>query len=260
MTQNSYVFPFGQPVRTVEQVDRTPKRAFVLGVYASAVHARWIGPDDRSRINALAVASEPEIFWTGEDARVKPAEIISSIELPDGSGRLEPAASNLNGPSGRSLDKDILEPLGLSRSDTWLCDCVPHACMNPRQKDAVSREYDIFPLTNLTPYRMPPPPTKMPEGRRDDILDEVLASEAELLILLGDRPLEWFVSTFPGGKKRLVEYAPTKEEYGNRHPFSIGSHHLEILPLAHPRQIAGLGITSGNWKKWHTEWKRRIIG
>lgn len=39
MTQEFY-FPFGQQLKKVEQKDKTPKEAFVLGVYASAVHAR----------------------------------------------------------------------------------------------------------------------------------------------------------------------------------------------------------------------------
>jgi len=58
-------FPSGQPILPVRQADRSPKRVFVLGVYASAVHARWISPEGRTRIAALAVASEPEIFWPG---------------------------------------------------------------------------------------------------------------------------------------------------------------------------------------------------
>ncbi len=59
-------FPFGQPIQKVCQTDRTQKKVFVLGVYASAVHARWICPDKKTLIRALAVDSEPEIFWTGE--------------------------------------------------------------------------------------------------------------------------------------------------------------------------------------------------
>jgi len=38
-------YPFGSPLQRVIQADRTPKRVFVLGVYASAVHARWLGPE-----------------------------------------------------------------------------------------------------------------------------------------------------------------------------------------------------------------------
>jgi hypothetical protein len=38
-----FAFPFGQPVVPVIQQDRSPKKVFILGVYASAVHARRIG-------------------------------------------------------------------------------------------------------------------------------------------------------------------------------------------------------------------------
>jgi len=37
----SYYYPFGETVHPLVQQDRTPKKVFVLGVYASAVHARW---------------------------------------------------------------------------------------------------------------------------------------------------------------------------------------------------------------------------
>ncbi len=63
-----YVFPFGRPLKRLVQADRSPKKVFVLGVYASAVHARWVGPDNRIKVRALAVASEPYIFWRGEGA------------------------------------------------------------------------------------------------------------------------------------------------------------------------------------------------
>ncbi len=50
------IFPFGQPIIPVAQAEKTPKNIFVLGVYASAVHARWIGPDGKRLVTALAVA------------------------------------------------------------------------------------------------------------------------------------------------------------------------------------------------------------
>ena len=34
----SYYYPFGETVHPLVQQDRTPKKVFVLGVYASAVH------------------------------------------------------------------------------------------------------------------------------------------------------------------------------------------------------------------------------
>lgn len=62
-------FPFGQVIQDLIQEDQTPKRVFILGVYASAVYARWIGTDDRTIVIALAVASEPYIFWRGDKVR-----------------------------------------------------------------------------------------------------------------------------------------------------------------------------------------------
>ena len=46
-------FPFGQPVLPLVQQDRRPQKVFVLGVYASAVHARWRGPDGAEIVKAL---------------------------------------------------------------------------------------------------------------------------------------------------------------------------------------------------------------
>ncbi|MBQ7307925.1 MAG: hypothetical protein IJW82_05290 [Clostridia bacterium] len=70
-----YYFPFGQKLKSLEQEDRTPKR-----VYASVVHARWI---NKGQIicQALAVASEPRIFWDGNIDEAK--NIIKSINIPN---------------------------------------------------------------------------------------------------------------------------------------------------------------------------------
>ena len=46
------------------------KKVFVLGVYASAVHARW-KKDGKVICQALAVASEPRIFWDGNPEEAK---------------------------------------------------------------------------------------------------------------------------------------------------------------------------------------------
>jgi hypothetical protein len=70
----AYYYPFGQLVHSQIQQDRTTKKVFVLGVYASAVHARW-KKDDKTVCTALAVASEPRIFWDGNIEEAK--EMIS---------------------------------------------------------------------------------------------------------------------------------------------------------------------------------------
>lgn len=127
-----YQYPFGQVVHPLRQQDRTPKKVFVLGVYASAVHARW-KKDGKTICPALAVASEPRIFWDGNIDEAK--EIISKIQIPTEVGTLEPAGEHLNGPSAKVLDEHILGILGFSRK-THGCATffLKHALTTARRK------------------------------------------------------------------------------------------------------------------------------
>jgi len=102
-----YYYPFGETVKPLVQQDRSPKKVFVLGVYASAVHARWMKPGQKRPVcTALAVASEPRIFWDGNPEEAK--EIISRINFPKELGTLEPADPKFNGPSAKVLDEHNL--------------------------------------------------------------------------------------------------------------------------------------------------------
>jgi len=250
------VFPFGQKVSAVTQVDRSPKSIYVLGVYASAVHARWLGEDGGTKINALAVASEPEIFWRGNDAEL----IVEQIHIPEGAGRLRATSARLNGPSGRSLDNQFLSPLGLSRADAWLCDLYPFAHMNPRQKKAIEREY--APLAEA--FRLPvpsllPAPTKGPGLQRaEEIWREFSTSQAETMVLLGDKPVDWFLHLLDFPYRRLSEFGETDQAYGRLHQVEIRGRRLNILPLVHPRQASRLGASSQKWAALHKEWIQSV--
>ncbi len=244
----SGTFPFGQPLLPVLQEDRRPKKVFVLGVYASAMHARWVGPDGKVVVNAMAVASEPYIFWRGEKAD----EIIRRINIPPEIGTLVPAPANLNGPSGIALDDLFLAPLGLSRDDAWLCDLVPHSCVNPSQMKAIERSYEpLREQYGLPEHSIPPVPTRLADDhRRSEILQELRDSQAETLILLGDQPIKWFLRHFDNRWKRLSDFEP----YGQRHRTDIDGITIDVLPLVHPRQAARLGASSKHWHDAHQQW------
>jgi len=251
-------FPFGQPVQIVAQADRTPKTVFVLGVYASAVHACWKSMDNKIVVKALAIASEPYIFWRGDNAD----SIIQQIVIPPELGKLSAANSQFNGPSGIALDKLILEPLGLSRNNAWLCDLVPHSCANSSQIAAIERNYlmiaDQYRLSKPT---VPPVPSTMTnEKRRKEIFDELLESKANILILLGDKPIEWFLRYFGINQKRLLDFGNTNTLYGRLHSTLIQGREFALLPLAHPRQIAKLGRSSASWYKFHQYWLENQAG
>jgi hypothetical protein len=245
-------FPFGQPVRKVCQTDRTKKIVFVLGVYASAVYARWIDEQKSTIIRALAVDSEPEIFWNGEGAD----EIIKNIEIRPEVGRLVPAASSLKGPSGKALDNCFLKPLGFKdRSDVWLCDLIPYSCQNPRQNYALAREYDPkIKSLGLPMYQWPKVPDQLADEKRiNEILEEFDTASPELLITLGDQPLKWFASRY-GSQARLTYYGDTQGSYGRLHDFTVEGRKIKLLPLVHPRQAGALGNHSKKWFDLHDHW------
>jgi hypothetical protein len=246
MTNNLGTFPFGQPIQRVVQQDRSPKKVFVLGVYASAVHARWIGPDGKEVVKALAVASEPYIFWRGDGA----ADIIKRVAMPKELGTLEPVEDKFDGPSGKALDDLFLKPLGFTRQDAWLCDLVPYSCRNVGQRDAIDRASNRFKISLSAAPDLPD--VLADDARRQEILAELRESQARLLVLLGDQPIEWFLWPLDKEKrwKRLADFRP----YGQRHKVSLGGLEVEVLPFCHPRQAGKLGMSSPEWAERHGEW------
>lgn len=250
----SYIFSFGQELHPLVQEDKSPKKVFVLGVYASAVHARW-KRGNQIICQALAVASEPRIFWDGNEDEAK--SIIDRINIPSELGSLEPAGRQLNGPSAKVLDENILAPLGFTRDDAWLCDCLPEARLNPSQIKAIRTKYeplaDEFSLPTVT---VPQRPTVFCDAARSkEISRELLLSDADLLVLLGDIPISQYlkrVASVP--YSTLGEYV-NLYGYGTETDVVIESKKLCVLPLAHPRQIGALGAHSEKWFKAHQEWE-----
>ena len=254
---NVYQFPFGEYVRPVVQEDRTPKKVFVLGVYASAVHAKWIDKNGKIACKALAVASEPRIFWDGNEKEAK--EIINEIKIPSEMGHLELPDKNLNGPSAKALDERILAPLGFERNDAWLCDLLPESRLNGGQLVAISKKYNPFleKLANegLSEVTVPKKPEKFCDKERiKEITKELLESQADLLILLGDKPIQQYLKKVVKVPYRGLNEYRKLFEYGKCTDVAIGGKMIKVLPLAHPRQIARLGSSSKKWYAIHQKW------
>ena len=250
-----YYYPFGEELHRLVQQDRTPKKVFVLGVYASAVHARW-KKGNQIICQALAVASEPRIFWDGNVEEAK--EIIGRIKIPAELGTLEPAGSHLNGPSAKVLDEHILAPLGFTRKDAWLCDLLPETRLNPSQKKAIKEKYNpLIEQYKLNDVTIPDRKTTFcDQERSQEILAELKESQAELLVLLGDIPIQQFLNRVADVKyTSLQEYADLYG-YGNRSQAIVGGRSIDVLPLAHPRQIGALGAHSEKWNQAHSQWEK----
>ncbi|MBQ2667788.1 MAG: hypothetical protein IJF56_04090 [Clostridia bacterium] len=249
-----YYFPFGQELHPLVQQDKSPKKVFVLGVYASAVHARW-KKDGQIVCQALAVASEPRIFWDGEPEEAK--AIIQAVRMPKELGNLEPASRQLNGPSAKVLDENILAPLGFTRADAWLCDCLPETRINPSQAKAIREKYDpLIEPYGLNPVTIPARPSTFCSYERSlEITEELMQSQADLLVLLGDIPIAQYLK-----KAADIHYSTLGEYveqygYGTRTEVTIRGKTIQVLPLAHPRQIGALGAHSEKWFWAHKKWE-----
>ena len=244
-------FPFGQPVKKVEQFDKSPKKVFILGVYASAVHAKWISAEGKTLVNALAVASEPYIFWKGDCTEL----ILNRIKLPMGAGKLIPAEEKFNGPSGKVLDEEYLAPLGLSRDDCWLCDLVPYSMLNPGQEKVLRRNELLFEKFKLKKHSMRSADKVnriIGDTRWNEIVSEIKKSKAKYLITLGNEPLINLVKGYDPDIKPLN----LKQEYGSIRNIVIDGYPMKLIALVHPRQAGKLGGYSQDWNDIHSEWKR----
>jgi hypothetical protein len=253
-----YSFPFGQKLKRLGQQDKTPKEIFVLGVYASAVHAKWVC-NKTIMCQALAVASEPYIFWDGNIEEAQ--QIISKIEIPSEIGTLVPANRNLNGPSAKVLDENILKPFGISRNQAWLCDLLPESRINPNQYKVIREKYNpLIEQHGLSEVTVPLRKGKIcNEDRRREVTKEIKKSKARKLVLLGDIPIQQYLKYVVNiDFSSLSEYT-NKWGYGTPRPTVIDNDfEIEVIPIAHPRQIGKLGRSNSCWADEHKKWKPKI--
>lgn len=236
-----------------------PAAAFVLGVYPSAVHARWT-VDGEAKGGALAVAPEPVSFWEGEGAR----DVVDRIArcLPESAGRIAPAPG-ANGRSGKVLRRYYLEPLKLQRDRCWITDLDdgyylpserPNVDPAKRMQRSALSAYEEFrtkrrralPAADL-PDR--PRPIRPSHARRSALEDEFHRSGATCVIALGAEPAE-FVTGRADALKR--------QGYGTAVPITVWGKRVALLCLCHPRQAGGLGRHDVEWKAAHADWMERV--
>ena len=252
-------FPFGAPAPVVRQQALEGARAFVLGVHAGAVVAKWIDALGTLRSVAIAVASEPHLYWRGDDE----AQVIAAVRPPAIAGRLHPPGFDLNGQVGRALDQHFLRPLGLTRATAWLCDLMPEYRLNDAQRETIQRSYaPLARKLGLPAATIPRLPAKFADAHRiEQIVEEFLASGAETLITLGDTVLREFARPL-----RISEHATVAGfglrhfEYGASHPFTLRGRKFQLMPLVHPRQAASLGGHTPQLVSVHAIWARLRAG
>lgn len=244
-------FPFGAKVHCVTQADRTPKKYFVLGGYASAVHACWLSTAGKIITKSLPVTNEPEILWSGDP--IDANAIINRINIPEPAGGLTFPGKWLNGGVGRLFNVEMLKPLGIFRPYVWIALLIPFTIANKSQRKALNRYSRLANEFNLPPADLKPSNKKtymIDQQRIDTILDELEQSKAEIIITLGDLPLHHFIRLFDPTKRNLDCF----EIYGKLHQININQKSYQLLPLYQPKVGENIGSYTTRWKNIHHEW------
>lgn len=248
---NIFRFPFGETLENTPPQRTSNAKAFVLGVYASAVHARWIGPDGKEACKALAVSTEPCSFWDGNGGE----KIISRIDrtVPREMGSLALPAGKFNGPSGETLREKYLAPLDLTPDKCWITDLHDRYFLSRDNAKAVAK-YEMLRHkagSKTAPASLPTRPKRVvpTEERLARLRDEFHQSGAPLVITLGNEPLRPLL----GASARKL----SNERYGEPAEFEVFGRRVVVLRLCHPRQAGALGFSSRAWTDTHAAWMKR---
>ena len=252
-----YTFPFGLHTQKLIQEDTTPKNIFVLTPYVTALHAKW----KRFGItvtNAIAVANQPRLFWDGDYEEAK--SIIDKIHLSEEVGTLEPAEPYLNNAYSHILENEILAPIGCTRDDVWLCALQNEPRANYWQLKLIREKYEPLIRTySLSCPNIPPHITMLCDRERSiSIFWELMKSTANLLILLGDEPINQFLKNVTD-----VPYSSLNEYirlygYGVPTNVSIYGKLIQILPLAAPRRLDPKCSKNQDYIYLHQKWKSLV--
>jgi hypothetical protein len=280
------VFPFGRPStkRPARRPTSGSAEIFVLGVYPSALHVRWILPqwlctNDRSEVKALAVDVEPTVFWDGSDAAARVEQWREVIGFREGNGLddwgfVEPAARN--GSSGDDVGDRVLKPLGKSPASTWFTDAVPWFFVKRAPKTSAkipsppSQQADVLDDVytrlvvhlakrggHLPKWDLPSRPSiaqlvDAASDRSAELRDEVLASRAATLITLGEeaRRVATKLADEPGNVSSIpLSLAMSNDDYATKRELMIGDQKVNWWALRHP------GSRDRRWQDKDEAWR-----
>lgn len=101
------------------------------------------------------------------------------------------------------------------------------------------------------------PNTYCDRKRCGEITDELLRSEANLLVLLGDLPIKQYLNAVSDASFHSLQEFTDLYGYGNPAEVNIAGKRIKALPLAHPRQIGALGSHSEKWHDLHRQWESK---
>lgn len=247
MVKGQQRFAFGAPVNecgveTPQEVD-----AFILGAYPSALHVKWKRPDGVS-ITAVAVDNEPSVFWNGEDEQQRVDDWMKE-HFDDSWGTVTPYG---NGPSGKWVKRDILQPLQEAGSQThFITDCLSTYRISDAGRRAINERYVPFAAqdSKLQPPVLSPHPSEGAivrealDYQQHRIAGQVKAAKPDRVVTLGDAAARVVaaMSDWRGSGKLSTT------TYGVPRVITLAGVPVRWFALIHP-------AARGEWQKKHQGW------
>jgi uracil-DNA glycosylase len=245
-------FPFGAPVlpRGVD-LPTKPHPVLVLGAYPSALHVRWTPPAGfGAAVTALPVDNEPTPFWDGNpDQRDELVERWRADYFKDIWGTASPA--RLNGPCGSELEAKWLRPLGYTRADAFITDCLPTArASNGAALRLADRYAPVAAALGAPAAVLGPHPSEdeiVSEALREHaprLLAQILAAAPDMIITLGNaaaRVLAGLTGTIEGDARLKAD------SYGQPRHLVLNGRAVAWQALVHP-------ATPRIWAERHSAW------
>lgn len=248
-------FPFGRPAaRRPPRRPDGPAELFVLGVYPSALHVRWVLPDGSDTVGALAVDDEPVVFWDGAGTDTLIADWQNNVEWRPEWGTV--GAAGGNGSSGRRVHQHVLTPLGVEPERAYFTDCLPAYFVKTgpgSQGERIRAVYDTSAATTggaLAPADLPPRPStrelvaRTVNEERGTLLAQLAEAGAPAIVTLGQEAADVFAA--------LTDTPPlvlnTGPAYGHPATVRADGRQLEWIALTHP------GNRTPAWADRHRRW------
>jgi hypothetical protein len=148
----------------------------------------------------MAVDNEPEIFWAGGEEQENAAisEWKRLVGYQPEWGQIS-AAGRFNGSSGLWVNQRVFVPLGKSRQDSWLTDCLDTYRCSKGLSTYLQKTYSYLRNTNGWPQanHSPHPDenaivVEAITNHKNRLLSELTAAHPTLVITLGNAALRVF--------------------------------------------------------------------
>jgi hypothetical protein len=245
------IFPFGRPVVPRPPSASTKRRIFILGAYPSALHVAWRPPTGKP-IRAMAIDNEPVPFWNGEREDEYIAQWKAAVGFRDKEWGEITGAGKLNGSSGIWVDDNVLAPLGASRDDACITDCLDTYFSSDDGAARIIDTYSPFAeRVGLTAAHLAGHPSEdaiVEQGvrlHRARLLRELAQAAPDLVVTLGNAALR--VMRLTAAQNDAPAKLVADPSYGRERTLTAGGRRIRWLPLAHPAAPSAYKDAHGRW-------------